>query len=414
MAQNADVGDEPGALGRELAREALDVTLEEFRLTESRFETDSRLGRELLYLVSNTEWVRRTTEMLDISRVTAVETRVVVDVDVSYVAHEALRSVDGPIWLPLIALPRLVGPDPDGERADTPVSVDVLDGTGARVAEVPPAEVGRQLAAALSEALVTRLHRRTGIRDGEGGPATRDAQVLLAAVLARVLTRPPPAAGAGAAAAPPTGATPRGNRLRLAQSRLRERLDAEIEAAVQEDARSRQPDADLAAGDEDARSTLTSREAEIVQALRGSTLVVVPVDPTGPPTSFTVGMPARALERTPPGRHASVARIRVALLVPSTHADRVIEVAIPDGVRCQDAPDRPGRGRSWTRGSRCGRRSSSSSCGCCWTGCSGRSGRRTAGCASSSPSWPWSSCTRRSTACATTTCSTVTRRRPRG
>ncbi len=338
MAQNADVGDEPGALGRELAREALDVTLEEFRLTESRFETDSRLGRELLYLVSNTEWVRRTTEMLDISRVTAVETRVVVDVDVSYVAHEALRSVDGPIWLPLIALPRLVGPDPDGERADTPVSVDVLDGTGARVAEVPPAEVGRQLAAALSEALVTRLHRRTGVRDGEGGPATRDAQVLLAAVLARVLTRPPPTAGAGAAAAPPTGATPRGNRLRLAQSRLRERLDAEIEAAVQEDARSRQPDADLAAGDEDARSTLTSREAEIVQALRGSTLVVVPVDPTGPPTSFTVGMPARALERTPPGRHASVARIRVALLVPSTHADRVIEVAIPDGVRCQDAP----------------------------------------------------------------------------
>ena len=183
------MGDEPGALGRELAREALDVTLEEFRLTESRFETDSRLGRELLYLVSNTEWVRRTTEMLDISRVAAVETRVVVDVDVSYIAHEALRSVDGPIWLPLIALPRLVGPDPDGERADTPVSVDVLDGTGARVAEVPPAEVGRQLAAALSEALVTRLHRRTGIRDGEGGPATRDAQVLLAAVLARVLTR---------------------------------------------------------------------------------------------------------------------------------------------------------------------------------------------------------------------------------
>ena len=166
MPQNAVVGDEPGALGRELAREVLDVTLEEFRLTESRFETDSRLGRELLYLLSNNEWVRRTTEILDISRVAAVETRVVVDVDVSYIAHEALRAVDGPIWLPLIALPRQLGPAAEAVGADAAVSVDVTDGAGSRVPEVPPAEVGRQLAAALAEALVTRLHRRTGVRDG--------------------------------------------------------------------------------------------------------------------------------------------------------------------------------------------------------------------------------------------------------
>jgi hypothetical protein len=340
LPQNAVVGDEPGALGRELAREVLDVTLEEFRLTESRFETDSRLGRELLYLLSNTEWVRRTTEVLDISRVAAVETRVVVDVDVSYIAHEALRAVEGPIWLPLIALPRPVGPGTAGAGADTPVTVDVADSGGARVSEVPPAEVGRQLAAALSEALVTRLHRRTGARDGEGAPATRDAQVLLAAVLARVLTRPPADPAGPVTRRQPTGGAPRGNRLRLAQSRLLERLEAEVEAAVQEDARRRQPDADLTDVDSEARSTLTSREAEIVQAIRGSTLVVVPVDPTGPPTSFTVGMPARALVRTPPGRHASVARVRVALLAPSTHADRVVEVVVPDGVRCLDTGDR--------------------------------------------------------------------------
>ena len=77
-----------------------------------------------------------------------------------------------------------------------------------------------------------------------------------------------------------------------------------------------------------------------MQAVRGSTLVVVPVDPAGPPTSFTVGMPARELVRTPPGRYASVARVRVALLVPTTHADRVIEVVIPDGVRCLDSDGR--------------------------------------------------------------------------
>ena len=71
-----------------------------------------------------------------------------------------------------------------------------------------------------------------------------------------------------------------------------------------------------------------------MRALRGCRLVVVPVDPDGPPTSFSVRMPARALVRTPPGRYASVARVRVGLLTASTHVDRVIEVVIPDGVRC--------------------------------------------------------------------------------
>jgi hypothetical protein len=330
------VATDSSALGRELIRELLDVTLEEFRLTESRSESDSRLGRELLYLLSNTGWVRRTTEIVDVSRVAAVETRVVVDVDASYIAHEALRTVHGPLWLPLIALPRPAD-DPDGEPdavPDRPVSIDVTDGSGDRVAEVPQAEVGRQLAAALAETLVARLQRRGA---AESGQATRDLQVLLAAVLARLLPRP---AGADEPAPVdvPTGAAARGNRLQLAQRRLRERLTAEIAAADAEAARAAQPDADLAAVDENARSTLNSREAEIVGALRGCRLVVVPIDPQGPPTSFTVAMPARTLTRTPPGRYGSVARLRIALLVPSTHADRVIEVVVPDGVRTTEPP----------------------------------------------------------------------------
>ncbi|HEV7653316.1 MAG TPA: hypothetical protein VGP36_01075 [Mycobacteriales bacterium] len=319
-------------LGQELTRELLDVTLEEFRLTESRFESDSRLGRELLYLLSNTGWIRRTTEIVDVSRVAAVESRVVVDVDPSYIAHEALRTLDGPIWLPLLALPRPVDADPD--RSDRPVSIDVTDRAGDRVAEVPQAEVGRQLAAALAETLVTRLQRRG---PAESGQATRDLQVLLAAVLARLLPRP--ARDEPAATGVPSGAAARGNRLQLAQRRLRERLEAELAAAEAEEARQVLPDADLAAVDEDARSTLNSREAEIVRALRGCRLVVAPVEPDGAPTSFTVAMPARTLTRTPPGRYASVARIQVALLVPSTHADRVIEVVVPDGVRSLDDPE---------------------------------------------------------------------------
>jgi hypothetical protein len=327
------VATESRALGRELTRELLDVTLEEFRLTESRFETDSRLGRELLYLLSNTGWIRRTTERVDVSRVAAVETEVVVDVDTGYIAHEALRTLDGPLWLPLLALPRHIGPEPE---PDAPVSVDVTDRAGDRIAEVPQAEVSRQLAAALAETLVTRLQRRT---PAEAGQATRDLQVLLAAVLARLLPQPAgPDEPTGGGT--PTGAAARGNRLQLAQRRMRERLEIELDLAEREESRQALPDADLAAFDEDARSTLNSREAEILRALRGSRLVVVPVDPDGPPTSFTLRMPARALVRTPPGRYASVARIRVDLLVPSTHADRVIEVVVPDGVRCvADGPD---------------------------------------------------------------------------
>ena len=327
------MGNEAGALGRELTRELLDVTLEEFRLTESRFESDSRLGRELLYLLSNIGWIRRTTETIDVSRVAAVETRVVVDVDTGYVAHEALRTLDGPLWLPVIALPRGLGPERDG--SDAPVSVDVTDRDGARVSEVPQAEVARQLAAALAETLVTRLHRR----EADAGQATRDSQVLLAAVLARLLPRPPGPDRPGAPGEP-TGGAARGNRLQLAQRRLRERLEAEVDAAAREDERRLHPDADLDQVDDDARSTLTSREAQVLQALRGARLVVVPVDPAGPPTSFTVRMPARTLVRDPAGRFASVARLRVALLVPSAHVDRVIEVLVPDGVEVQQTPDR--------------------------------------------------------------------------
>ncbi len=280
------MGNESRALGRELLRELLDVTLEEFRLTESRFETDSRLGRELLYLLSNTGWIRRTTKRVNVSRVAAVETELVVDVDTGYIAHEALRTLDGPLWLPLLALPREVGPEPE---ADAPVSVDVTDSGGARIADVPQAEVSRQLSAALAETLVARLQRRGS---ADAGQATRDLQVLLAAVLARLLPQPagpddPLPAGI------PTGAAARGNRLQLAQRRLRERLETELDLAEREETRQALPDADIAEVDEDARSTLNSREAEIVQALRGCRLVVVPVDRDGPPTSLSVRMPAR-------------------------------------------------------------------------------------------------------------------------
>jgi hypothetical protein len=76
------------AFGADLAAELQSVTLAEFRLTEARYETDAQLGRELLFPHSNAEWSRCTTEMLDVSRVPAVETRVAAEPPQGTVAGE--------------------------------------------------------------------------------------------------------------------------------------------------------------------------------------------------------------------------------------------------------------------------------------------------------------------------------------
>ena len=89
----------------------------------------------------------------------------------------------------------------------------------------------------------------------------------------------------------------------MAQRRLRERLAAELDTAELEEIRQTQPDADLANIDENARSTLTSREAEIVRALRGGRLVVVPIG-SGRPADLVQRWRCRpaSLVRPPPGR----------------------------------------------------------------------------------------------------------------
>jgi hypothetical protein len=318
-------------LGDELADELRSVTLEEFRLTEARYETDTRLGRELLYLSSNAEWTRRTTEVVDVSRVSAAETRLTVDVDTSYIAHEALRGVDGPLWLPLFTLPGSV-PDPDAPSAATgavesPIGVDITDAQGVRVAGVPQAEVRRHLAAALAETLVIRLARRPA--DPAEQPELvrygRDHQVLLAAMLAQLLTRPPDDARVPAPAADGPAPVDDGTRLGRARADLHRWLATDRALLRQEQLPG-------------AGSVLASREAEVVQALRGNTFVVVPVQP-GPPTSFTMVTPSRPLVGSRRAG-ASAVQVRVAVLAPTTHADRVIEVLLPDGVRLREETSR--------------------------------------------------------------------------
>jgi hypothetical protein len=346
-------------LGVDLRDEMLKVTLEEFRLTEMRFETDSRLGRELLFLLSNPEWVRRTTETIDITRVAAASTTIEVDADPGYVVHEALDPDQGPLWLPLVALPPEVRsfdgrvfPE-EGDRRhrpllnrspllpDLPVNIQVTDASGQRVAELPQAEVRRQLAAALAETLVARINHRAEENGDGGGPAAvpgtagaggvgvvlgREHQVLMAAAIAQVIAVIPGRDTSGRlpkSQPAKVEEASRSNRLEHLQRVLFDALTEEIKWI----------------GDDDRRhpmwlpSALLSREAQIVHAVRGIMIVVVPVSPTEPAT-FTVTMPSRRLGRRHHlFGHRSMADLRIALLVPGVHADRVIKVLVPDGVQ---------------------------------------------------------------------------------
>jgi hypothetical protein len=351
------------ALGRELVDEMLKVTLEEYRLTEMRFETDSRLGRELLYLLSNNEWLRRTTETITIDRVSAADTTIVVDVDSGYVVHEALRLNEGSLWLPLIALPpdvptgksaRSRGSSADGTRAagtpaagtqlrDVPVSLQVTDVTGNRLADLPQPEVRRQLAAALAETLVNRI----GLRhedDHRGQSLAREHQVLIAAAIAQLLAtdrdRSSLADDAGEQEGTRRDSQARSSRLEHLQSVLEIALTREIELAeTNVVAGNGAPAAEDPIRSDPTPSAMRSREAEILQAVRGIMLVVVPVKPHAGATSFTVRMPSRRLARDPDGRHLTMARLEIGLLVPGPDADRVIQVEMPEGVRCPPGTD---------------------------------------------------------------------------
>ena len=60
------------------------ITPEEFHWQESHYDRDSRLGRELLFLIANNEWVRATSEIVDIARSDAVDTTIKIDIDLDF------------------------------------------------------------------------------------------------------------------------------------------------------------------------------------------------------------------------------------------------------------------------------------------------------------------------------------------
>jgi hypothetical protein len=323
------------------------LAVEDFRIEDFRFETDSRHGRDLLYLLSNNDWARRTTEVVDVGRVRAVDSEIVVDVDLSFVSHEAFRSDDDLVWLPILALPaqqqvrqRWTGPAGARQQGrvgraesvipDAITSLEVHDAGANRVTKVPQGEVHHWLGAVLAETLLPQL--RAPVQPQHRADR-RDQVVLLAAALRRMLQQ-------SISGSDPQGATgdqPRGLgplSYGPGHRRFDGRLDAARLALTETFAH------DL--GQE--RRGLDSRVSEILDSLLGTVLVVVAVERNPLPTSFRVRLPSRRLVRhqASPLRLRPRARLEIDLLAATTHADRLVRLELPPGVTWLPSADRAG------------------------------------------------------------------------
>jgi hypothetical protein len=362
-----------------------DVTLEEFRSEDALFERHSRLGRELLFLVANNSWCRRTTEVVDVRQAQAIDTDVVVDVDLSYADHEALELDAGITWLPLLALPPMLPVEEQPERStwfaratgsswdsrdreepDPITSLEVSDSAGARVHKLPQAEVHQRLAAALAEivlnVIASRAQQADSGSDGSGasaGTMEREVKLLLSAAIRRLLP------GTGERPTERGGIVPAG--IREARQWLDNVLSRDIELAEAAAVRGRrtalhaqqpaaqgidpyddtdQYDDDPAGGSAGSvggsaarlRPVLGSHVGQILNALIGTTLVVVAVKDPGNPISYTINVPSRRLVQLGGSSmwFQPRALLSIDLLAPTAHADRLIRLHLPDGVICHD------------------------------------------------------------------------------
>jgi hypothetical protein len=347
------------------------VTAGEFHWQDANFDRDSVLGRELIFLIANNEWIRATSEIIDIDRSDAIETTIEIDIDLSRITHEAFRdrrNQEGRIWLPIVVLPPL-----QQQRRDYPEpfsTLTVTDAAGSPLMTLPRADVRHQVAAALAEIIVNVA----AAWEGRDLGIARDHRLLLAAAIYRLLR--------GETVPEPVVEDPKKTRL-SAQERMRriDRVRAQVMGLLKPfsslvaDAESQreQPPAEAgqqpapgntkqeeAVQDQASRRELAERALQVLSAFTESAIVVVPVERQRSPSVVTLKLPGRALHSVPAtwsevfGPDAKPdalwersrvwhqsrpidwvlprASVHLDMLLPTADADRQIRVNLPEGV----------------------------------------------------------------------------------
>ena len=359
------------------------ITVEEFDWQDANYDRDSALGRELLFLIADNQWVRATSEIIDITRSDAVDTTIKVDVDLDRITHEAFRDRLGQLWLPVLVLPPL---QPEHRRLPDPdpfSTLTVTDASGDPLATLPNADVKHRVAAALTE-IILNVEASLPGADKHTFSATRDHQLLLSAAIFRLLRSEHVPSNVLDGTVPPRQVTdghlPRIGRARREMGDLLERYSNLLNSNLQNsDSQNSDPqtepagqgshpaDRGAAAGWLLTQRALTERALTVLRAFAESAIVVVRADRGRTPTVLTVTVPGRALHQAPvrsadltgpvsasarrwagPGWRRRLhpanwilprASLEIDLLLPEADADRLVQVNLPDGV--SPDPSRP-------------------------------------------------------------------------
>jgi hypothetical protein len=325
------------------------VTTEEFHRYEDRYGHDSGQGRELLFLIANHEWVRGTSEIVDIDRSDAIETALKIDVDLRQITHEAFRGRTGRLWLPVAILPQQAV---RGQNEPDPFAT-VTDAADNLLPLMPADDLWHQMSAGMAEIIVNMAISHLPAADAslpQADPsrgqaesirfADRDDRVLLSAAVCRLLR---PGSDTAAEAVGKEGKEgkieskfvgfanslpglrakpgPESARFRLtaASYRLRWLLAAYITylgqyAGIQ----AAKTAADqLGLRSSQFASKLAYRAVMVLQALAASTVIAVPLNIDSAPTVLTVRVPARPLRLVSP--RARLMKPKTWLISPSAH-----------------------------------------------------------------------------------------------
>ena len=324
------------------------VTAEEFYWQESHYDNDSRHGRELLFLIANHEWVRASSEIIEISRSDAIDTTIKIDIDLGQITHEAFRKRIGIFWLPITVLPTQPTESAQNEsgrhRLEPDPVATVTDAAGNLLPLMPAADIRHYISAAMAEIIVNMAVARWPDSDGKRPTATRDQRLLLSAAIYRSLRR---GSGAGNPGVPDTvtkepetsASESRINNARQELVRLLGRYNGLLDQVAKKFSQE-QADINAAQDTRQFAPELARRAVVVLKALADSVLVVVPIDCASAPTVLTVKVPTRSLKSPSISKlmHPStwmlrpLGRLEIDVLLATADAHRQAEIHLPDGV----------------------------------------------------------------------------------